>query len=186
MKSESITITAKRETYLHQLKNGNIHGTNMEILDLLSRDRRMTKDDIMERTGRKHQSITASLSNLQDLGLVYGVKLVKEKHRSLTVYAFTRDPQLQLDLSRKRHLEKFDQWLKRGQEEFAHFIPKQVQIALFGSMVTIKDDHYINEDSMPRPKEPEPPKPEEPKDKEGKGTTHFLTDLFGDFFTPGK
>ena len=92
----------KTEQVLKQIKEGPKHGTTIYHL-------RKALD-------MPHQTITARLCELLDLGLVVEVGERTENDTSFTVYRFVEDQEDQEFFSRLRQSQKFKKWLKQGEK----------------------------------------------------------------------
>jgi transcription initiation factor IIE alpha subunit len=129
-------LKPKVQTWINNVKNGRINSKTEKILsfiyqrtmyfgtaqDLFNRHPGMiATDDLRERLGYTHQTLTAILSNLQDEGVI---KVVGEKAKGSEVYSywtFEMDPE-QIELNKEnREREKFFAWCKRS-VEFQKFL----------------------------------------------------------------
>ncbi len=109
---------AKIRTYLVQLQEGNIRGNQMEVLDFIFRNNGTTVHEMRTALAMAHQSLTPSISNLLDCGLIYEIGQVKIGDSFYSKFAFEPDSEKQDELATARKKEKFAQWVRMGIKEF--------------------------------------------------------------------
>lgn len=137
-------LKPKVQTWINNVTNGRINSKTEKILsfiyqrtmyfgtaqDLFNRQPGMiATDDLRERLGYSHQTLTAILSNLQDEGVI---KVAGEKQKGSEVYSywtFETDPAQILENKNDREREKFNAWLKRS-EEFERFMSDDLKNAV--------------------------------------------------------
>jgi predicted transcriptional regulator len=129
------TSQAKRETYLNQIQNGNIKSKTVKVLYVIrvaGERMNLTTDVLRERLKMPHQTITAILSNLLDLGMIKidQENNVKVGSSTYSSYKYVESEEQQILYAELRQKEKFYQWARRGLEEFEQFLPDAVVDAL--------------------------------------------------------
>lgn len=105
---------AKKLAYVEAISNG-YRKTIATAVYLLLKDKPMTTE-VLRDAGIPHQSLTASLSYLEDLGMIYKSELVQGRKRKFTLWKAVTDKE---EMSiRKREIEddKFNAWVKKGND----------------------------------------------------------------------
>lgn len=126
---------AKRETYLANLKNGNINSKTMRILYFIKQRPYVNTDEIRNLLSISHQSATAIISVLLDLGLIKIVGESKINDNTYSKYRFVTDYQEQYNLSEMRIKEKYSIWLQQGISKFRELITTD----LYNELLEIKN-----------------------------------------------
>jgi hypothetical protein len=125
---------AKRETYTQQLESGAIRTKTVKVLYHLQRLEThpglVTTDILRETLGYSHQTLTAILSQLQDLGMIKVIGTVRSQKGSYSSWKYVSDREEQKILERERKREKYDQWVKRGLDEFDELLSFEIRRAL--------------------------------------------------------
>ena len=70
---------ARIKTYMLALQNGDVRGNQMEVLDFIYRNPGTTVHEMRTALSMAHQSLTPSVSNLLDCGLIREVGQVRIK-----------------------------------------------------------------------------------------------------------
>jgi predicted transcriptional regulator len=111
------------ETWLNNLKNGNIQTKTERVLAYVKSRPGCTILDIKEDTGINHQTVTSALSHLMDAGLI---DRIGEKHLNGNVYSslmFIYDPGKRAELVKKREDERLVKLLTTI-DDLAHRLPE--------------------------------------------------------------
>lgn len=108
------------ESFLENIRNNRIH-TNKEIVYVILKKQSMNLDEMRQYTGMKHQTLTASISNLMDEGLLFQYK---------DRFYISEPSQIEL-LQAQRKLERYKKWIKAGEREgFFEQREKQLQTTI--------------------------------------------------------
>lgn len=112
---------ASKITYLQQLYTGDLENNTVSILDYIHKEGRKSTYHLRNELMFPHQTLTSSLSNLMDEGLIQVVDTISieldGRFRSYSVYEYVHEELEQIKLSEARHLEKANNWLK-GYEKY--------------------------------------------------------------------
>lgn len=111
------------ETWLINLKNGNIQTKTERVLAYIKNNSGCTILDIKEDTAINHQTVTGALSQIMDAGLV---DRIGEKHINGNVYSslmFIHDSEKREELVKKREDERLVKLLA-SIEEMSHRLPE--------------------------------------------------------------
>jgi len=121
---------AKRETYLANLKNGNIRSKTMRILYLIKQRPYTNTDEVRTLLSISHQTATSVLSNLLDIGVIKIVGETKINDNTYSRYLFVPEYQEQVNLSKERNKEKYALWIKQGLNNYADLLPGSLHFQL--------------------------------------------------------
>jgi len=113
-----VISSAKRETYMENLKMGVIKTKTMQILNFVKDNPNCNTDNIRVGLSIPHQTATAIISNLLDMGLIKIVGETKVKNSTYSNYLFVEDYREQDKIARARHLAKFQIWMEHGLSNF--------------------------------------------------------------------
>ena len=127
---------AKRETYLANLKNGNINSKTMRILHFIKQKPFVNTDEIRNILEISHQSATAIISVLLDVGVIKIVGESKINDNTYSKYLFVSEYQEQYNLSEMRIKEKYSIWLQQGISKFRELITTD----LYHELLEIKNE----------------------------------------------
>jgi hypothetical protein len=125
-----VISSAKRETYMENLKMGVIKTKTMEILNFVKGNPNCNTDDIRIRLSMAHQTATAIISNLLDIGIIKIVGETKVKNSTYSNYLFVEDYREQDRLEKARHLAKFKIWMEHGIANFKEDMSSQFVFSL--------------------------------------------------------
>jgi hypothetical protein len=109
-----VISSAKRETYMKNLKMGVIKTKTMHILNFVKDNPNCNTDNIRVGLSMPHQTATAIISNLLDIGIIKIVGETKVKNSTYSNYLFVEDYREQDRLEKARHLAKFKLWMEQG------------------------------------------------------------------------
>lgn len=113
-------MKAKVETWLEQIRTGAIKSNLTRVLKHIQ-DAGMHGTSIYsmrEELGMSHQSLTATISQLADEGLLFEAGQFQVKTSWYTIYIFVSNVDARKEIASKRKREKFEQWLERGLNEY--------------------------------------------------------------------
>jgi predicted transcriptional regulator len=118
-------FSAKLKTYLAQLDNGNIDNKHIEILSYIKQNPNIDTDRLRDELKMAHQSLTACVSNLLDIGIIMIVGQTEKEETNYSKYLYVEDEPTIIKNQRERHYKKFQQWVKRGLKDFVEFIDEK-------------------------------------------------------------
>lgn len=127
---KSTLSIAKRETYLENLKTGNIKSKTMRILYMIQQRPFTNTDEVRSLLSISHQTATAILSNLLDLGIIKIAGETKINDNTYSRYLFVSEYQEQYNLSKQRKKEKFALWIKQGLNSYADLLNARLHFEL--------------------------------------------------------
>ena len=119
MKAE---FSARIQTYLNQLESGNIDNKQVEVLAHIKQNPGIDTDQLRDQLRMAHQSLTACISNLLDVGIISVIGQTEEEESMYSKYLYIEDTATRIKLQNERHYKKFRQWVKRGLKDFVEFI----------------------------------------------------------------
>ena len=106
---------ASKETFLAELYAGNLERNGTYLLHYLMTEGRKGLHELRDELTIPHQSLTGTLSDLHDCGLVDIVDTVRieidGRNRSFSVYEFVNDEKRQEEIIRQRKKERAEKWL---------------------------------------------------------------------------
>jgi hypothetical protein len=116
-------LSSKIKTYLAQIENGNIESKQVEVLAHIKENPGIDTDQLRDQLRMAHQSLTACISNLLDIGIIEIIGEVELDEDSFySKYNYVDDEPTIIKNQKERHLAKFKQWVKRGLKDFIEFI----------------------------------------------------------------
>ena len=123
--AKKMTSQAKRETYLKNLESGMIETKTMRVLYYI-RSFELSSIcntyDMRDQLNMPHQTLTAIISNLLDLGSIRISEEIKKGKNTYSSYRFVPDIQDQIRIANERKKEKFEYWLKQGVNEYSELM----------------------------------------------------------------
>jgi hypothetical protein len=125
-----VISSAKRETYIENLKKGIIKTKTLEILNFIKDNPKCNTDTIRVGLSMAHQTATAIISNLLDIGIIKIVGETKVKNSTYSNYLFVEDYREQDKLEKERHLAKFEIWMQHGLANFKEDMSSQLNMYL--------------------------------------------------------
>jgi len=120
-----MTSAAKRETYVNNVNNGNINSKTMKVLHFIKSyelSEICNTYDMRQLLGMPHQTLTAIISNLLDLGIIKIAGETKHFKNTYSYYRYVSDSLEQKNNADKRRKEKFVYWLKQGLTEYSELM----------------------------------------------------------------
>ena len=97
---------------MENLKMGVLKSKTMQILNFIKDNKNCNTDDIRIGLNMAHQTATAIISNLLDIGIIKIVGETKVKNSTYSNYLFVEDYREQDRLQKARHLAKFKIWIE--------------------------------------------------------------------------
>ena len=125
-----VISSAKRETYMKNLKMGIIKTKTMEVLNFIKDNPNCNTDNIRSGLNMAHQTATAIISNLLDIALIKIVGDTKVKNSTFSNYLFVEDYLEQDRLEKERHLAKFKLWMQQGLSNYKEDMSSQFIFSL--------------------------------------------------------
>jgi predicted transcriptional regulator len=110
------------EALMKQLESGQITNLDAQILNHAKSVGAFNKEELIERLGRPHQSVTSSISFLQDVGLIEPVTKVLVRGYNQTRYLYVADEDRRTRVARRRKTDKFMGIMKRLKVEFPEYM----------------------------------------------------------------
>jgi len=138
---------ASPQTYINHLQNGNIKSATMKILKYIKDNPKCILSTIRTETGISHQTVTSSISNMMDLGLIKFVGKVENKKSVYSQLEYVSDLLEVYSLIEQRKNEKIYRWANYGMERFLSSLTPETQNCLIRlkNLNTISDKDAIEE-----------------------------------------
>jgi hypothetical protein len=108
------TSQAKRETYVKQIESGNLNTQTSRVLHYIRYNPLCDTDELRTKLEMPHQSLTAIVSNLLDIGVIAIVGEIGKRNQVYSVYRYIHEPHLQRMAEKERQEQKFKLWIKQG------------------------------------------------------------------------
>lgn len=125
-----VISSAKRETYIENLKKGIIKTKTLEVLNFIKDNPKCNTDTIRVGLSMAHQTATAIISNLLDIGIIKIIGETKVKNSTYSNYLFVEDFSEHSRLEKARHLAKFQIWMEHGLANFKEDMSSQLNMYL--------------------------------------------------------
>ena len=132
-------LSPKAKAFMQQVETGDLKKNKHKVMYHLTgkiQSGGSTISEMRQSLYMAHQTLTATLSMLEDDGQVYknGVVHVMDpvtkRKISYSIYHAEWDPELQKNHAEKRLLEKFEQWKKQGLDKFQDIMNHDLRSAL--------------------------------------------------------
>ena len=107
---------ASIETFLLQVNTSKIKIDKVRIYRYIKRNPLCTKDDLIRELKIPHQTVTARLSMLLDMGVIEIKGSSKKITGAVSMFIIQTDPKLISINSASRRTEKYKKWLKAGEQ----------------------------------------------------------------------
>jgi hypothetical protein len=125
----------KVKNWLKQLNNGVIKSKTTLLIYKIHWHTHKGKgytnvDELRTELKMPHQTLTAILSTIQDEGLVKSYGEVVNGGTAYQKLSYAQ-PHEREELIKQRRIEKFQQWVKRGKEEFRDLMPYNLKVELY-------------------------------------------------------
>jgi hypothetical protein len=115
-------MKAKIQTLLKQVSSGNFNSQSSKILRYVGSNDKCTIDMMRKDLKLAHQSLTARISDLEDLGVLYVEGITSTKGIFYSLYRYENNPVKRKSRAKERAELKFRAWKKRGLNEFLEFL----------------------------------------------------------------
>lgn len=123
-------MKAKTKTWLAQIESGKLESNIVVVLNHIKNKSQMgiASDVYNMRNDLKmaHQSLTGILSIIADEGLITETGQIKVDGSVYTKWSFIDNETSRKILAHNRKIEKYEQWVKRGVEQFGDMMSDQV------------------------------------------------------------
>lgn len=124
-------MKAKTKTWIAQVESGNLK-TNMAIVldHIIKRNKNGLDSDIYNMRNQlrlPHQTLTGTMSLLADEGLIVEIGQMQIEGSTYTRWDYVTDETKRKIISHNRLVDKFNQWVKRGVEEYADLMSDNVK-----------------------------------------------------------
>lgn len=107
---------ASIETLLVQLNSSKIKTSKARVYRYIRRNPYCTKDDIIRDLNMPHQTTTARLSDLLDLGVIEAIGSVGKVTGMVSMLMVQKDKEKIKKNADSRRMEKYQRWLKAGEQ----------------------------------------------------------------------
>jgi len=125
-------LRAKTKTWIAQLQSGKIESNKIKVLQYIKRNPttniKKPKTDIRtmcQKLGMVHQSLTSSLSNLEDMGLITVIGIIEDNSKYYSIFKYVDDEVEREKLMEARYKRKFQTWVKKA-DKYEGLIPKDL------------------------------------------------------------
>lgn len=106
-------MEAKINALLHQIRTGNIRCLQAKLLGYIA-EKPCSLQELRNATTIVHQTITARLSELEDMGLIK--KGSRIKGQPFSIFHYVKDPAERIRLQRKKAAERRQKWVDLGKK----------------------------------------------------------------------
>ena len=122
-------MKAKVETWLEQIRTGAIKSNLVRVLKHIQDAgiHGTSIYDMRETLGMSHQSLTATISQLADEGLLFEGGQFQVKTSWYTIYIYVSNEDARKEIAQKRRQEKFMQWIERGLNEYSDMMMPELE-----------------------------------------------------------
>lgn len=110
----------KIKALMKQIESGKLKTDMSRILHFIIHEKYSSRPLICDALGISIQTGTARISDLLDMGLIEITNIGQKD--DYHIYKYQSDPIRQVDNAYNRRKSKFNQWKKRGLEEFSEFL----------------------------------------------------------------
>lgn len=112
----------KIKALLNQIKNGKLNTDKARVLHHIKNHPYSTLSEIERKLNMIHQTASARVSDLLDMGLIQEMGTKKTARSQETYFRFQPNFQKQNTNATKRKEEKYKRWVKTGLTQFEEFI----------------------------------------------------------------
>lgn len=112
----------KIKALLNQIKNGKLNTDKARVLHHIKNHPYSTLSEIERKLNMIHQTASARVSDLLDMGLIQETGTKKTARSQETYFRFQPNFQKQNTNATKRKEEKYKRWVKTGLTQFEEFI----------------------------------------------------------------
>ena len=125
-------LRANAKTWIAQLLSGEIKSKKIKILEYIKKNPttniKKPKTDIRtmcHKLGMVHQSLTSSISNLEDCGLIKVIGEIEDGGKYYSIYEYVKNDKEREKLMEARYKRKFQIWVKKA-DKYEGLIPKDL------------------------------------------------------------
>jgi len=125
-------LKAKTRTWIAQIESGKIESNKLKVLNYIKKNPttnfKKPKTDIRtmcNKLGMVHQSLTSSLSNLEDMGLITVLGIIEDNSKYYSIFKYVDDEVEREKLMEARYKRKFQTWVKKA-DKYEGLIPKDL------------------------------------------------------------
>jgi hypothetical protein len=136
------TSRAKRETYVQQVESGNLNTQTIRVLYQIRFNPYTDTDELRTKLQMAHQSLTAIISNLLDIGLIVIVGEISKRKQVYSQYRYLHEPHLQEQAAKERKSDKFKMWIRQGKETYKDLLSEGLLDALQTQEMIVNDTFH--------------------------------------------
>lgn len=118
---------AQKQSYLEQVVSGNTNTVAAKVLHFIMNNPESDFTDVMNALHLKSHSATARIAELHDAGLIKISKEIRIAGHKHSMYVFVQEPSEQKKIKLERRIEKFNNWVKLGENKFDFFMNDQTR-----------------------------------------------------------
>mgnify|MGYP003660051141 CR=1 FL=1 len=122
--------TASYETFLLQINRGKTSTDKAKIFNYIKRYPCCHKNNIIDSLEMTHQTVTARLSGLLDLGVIRVSSELLSSKSCLSKFVVQEDAEFILISQEQRKIQKFEQWKAKGLRDFQELISNETRARL--------------------------------------------------------
>lgn len=127
-------MRASIEALLNQINSGKMESDAARILNHIKNYPFSTCSEMERKLNMLHQTLSARLTDLLDLGIIEERGNRKTSRSKETYFKFQPDPAKQKRNAAQRKAEKFQKWIKKGLGQFGEIINPEVKQSLINSI----------------------------------------------------
>lgn len=127
-------MRASIEALLNQINSGKMECDAARVLNHIKNYPYSTSSEIERKLNMLHQTTSARLTNLLDIGIIEERGNRKTSRSKETYFKFQPDPAKQKRNAAKRKAEKFQKWIKKGIGQFGEIIQPEVKQSLINAI----------------------------------------------------
>ena len=120
-------MTPRIKALLDQVRSGKLQTDMARVLHHIKTKPYSTLSELERKLNMKHQTASARVSDLLDMGLIEEQGTKKSHHSFQTYFKYQPSSLKQIDNARKRKKAKYEHWLKKGLSQFEEYINPQLK-----------------------------------------------------------
>ena len=120
-------MTPRIQALLHQVHSGKLQTDMARILHHIKKHPYTTLSELKRKLNMKHQTASARVSDLLDMGLIEEKDTKKSHHSFETYFTYQSDIRKQEHNAKKRKKTKYQHWLKKGLSQFEDLINPELK-----------------------------------------------------------
>lgn len=118
-------MEAKIKALEEQKKSGKMLSDKQKILKYAMEKKHFFLPEVIKDLKILHKTATGRLSDLEDIGVLTKSNRLKTKYSGkYSCYTYISSPIKQIQLAHERKMKKFNQWMKKGKNDFSELITK--------------------------------------------------------------